>query len=74
MNIHTSFIWTIIFSHGAFEYGVGSKFRGYVESNAEPLCVEFCTFMQYHAFVNYFVTINALILVIIICPSYRNNL
>jgi hypothetical protein len=44
MDILTSFIWTIIFFHGAFEYGGGPKFWGYVGTDAELFCVEFCNF------------------------------
>jgi hypothetical protein len=29
------------------------KFLGYVGTHAEPLCVEFCNFMQCHIFVNF---------------------
>jgi len=29
------------------------KFLGYVGTNAEQLCAEFCNFVQCHAFVNY---------------------
>jgi hypothetical protein len=47
MNIPTSFIW-IIFFHAASEYGNGSKFWGYVGTNAEPFCVQFCNFVQCH--------------------------
>jgi hypothetical protein len=35
------------FLDGAFEYGGSFKFRGYVGTNAEPLCVEFCNFVNY---------------------------
>jgi hypothetical protein len=31
----------------------GAKFWGYIVINAEPLCVEFCNFVQCHIFVNY---------------------
>jgi hypothetical protein len=52
MDIPTSFIWTIIFVGGAFKYGGGSKFWGYVGKNAEPLCVVSCNFVHCHAFLN----------------------
>jgi hypothetical protein len=42
MDIPTGFIWTIVFVGEAFEYCGGSKFWGYVGTNAEPLCIEFC--------------------------------
>jgi tRNA nucleotidyltransferase (CCA-adding enzyme) len=41
------------FLDGAFEYGGSFKFRGYVGTNAEPLCVEFGNFVRSHTFVNY---------------------
>jgi hypothetical protein len=41
------------FFGAAFECYGGSKFGGYVETNAEPFCVEFCNFVQCNAFVNY---------------------
>jgi hypothetical protein len=40
MDILISFIWNIMFFGTAFEYGGGSKFWGYVGTNAEPLFVE----------------------------------
>jgi hypothetical protein len=36
-----------------FKYDDGAKFWGYVGINAEPLCIEFCNFVQCHIFVNY---------------------
>jgi hypothetical protein len=51
MDIPTSFVWTIISFDAVFKYD-GAKFWGYVGINAEPLCVEFCNFVQY-IFVNY---------------------
>jgi hypothetical protein len=40
MDIPVNFIWIIsFFSDGAFEYGGGSTFLGYVGTNAELLCV-----------------------------------
>jgi hypothetical protein len=53
MDIPTSLIWTIIFFGEIFKYGGISKFWGYFGINAEPLCVEFCNFVQWHTFVNY---------------------
>jgi hypothetical protein len=44
IDIPTSFIWIIIFYVGAFEYGGGSNFWGYVVTNVELLCVDTCTF------------------------------
>jgi hypothetical protein len=51
MDTPTSFV-PVNFFDGALEYGSGLKFSSYVGSNAEPLCVEFCNFMQCHTFVN----------------------
>jgi hypothetical protein len=53
MDIHINFIWIIILFDAVFKYGDGSKFWGCIVINAEPLCVEFCNFVQYHTFVNY---------------------
>jgi hypothetical protein len=53
MDIPTSCILIIIFFDGALEYGGGSKFWSYVGQNAEPLCAEFCNFVQCHTVVNY---------------------
>jgi hypothetical protein len=41
-----------MFFGGAFEYGGGSKFWGYVGINPELLWVEFCKFVQCRTFVN----------------------
>jgi hypothetical protein len=49
----TSLIWIVVFFDGTFEYGGGSKFWGYVWSNAELLCVEVCNFVQCNIFVSY---------------------
>jgi hypothetical protein len=38
MDITASFVWIFIFFHGAFEYGDGAKFWGYVGANSKPLC------------------------------------
>jgi hypothetical protein len=51
MNMHTSLIWIIILFDEAFKHGDGAKFWGYVETNAEPLRVEFCNFV--HTVVKY---------------------
>jgi hypothetical protein len=53
MDIPTSFIWIIIMFDTVFKYDDGEKFWGYVGINAEPLCIEFCNFVQCHIFVNY---------------------
>jgi hypothetical protein len=53
MDIPVSFIWIIISFDAVFKYGDGVKFWGYVVTNAEQLCVEFCNFVQCHIFVNY---------------------
>jgi hypothetical protein len=53
MDIPSRFILIIIFCDGAFEYGCGSKFGGYVGTDAEPPCVEFCNFEQCSSFVKY---------------------
>jgi hypothetical protein len=53
MDTPISFIWIIILFDTVFKYGDGVKFWGYVVINAEPLCVEFCNFVQCHIFVNY---------------------
>jgi hypothetical protein len=36
-----------------FEYGGGSKFCGYIGTNAELLCVEFFNFVQCDVFISY---------------------
>jgi hypothetical protein len=44
-HTYISFIWIIILFDAVFnKYDDGAKFWGYVGINAEPLCVEFCTF------------------------------
>jgi hypothetical protein len=53
MDIPTSSIWIVILFDAVFKYDDGAKFWGYVVINAEPLCVEFCNFVQCHFFVNY---------------------
>jgi hypothetical protein len=52
MDMPISFIWIIILFDAVFKYGDGAKLWGYVGINAEPLCVEFCNFVQCHIFVN----------------------
>jgi hypothetical protein len=37
----------------ASKYGYGAKLLGYVEKNTEPLCLNFCNFVQCHILVNY---------------------
>jgi hypothetical protein len=49
----TSFILIIIFFDEALKYGDGETFWGYVGTNAEPLCVNFCNFVQCNSFVDY---------------------
>jgi hypothetical protein len=57
MDIHTSFIWIIIFFDGAFECGGDLTFWGYVGTNAEILFVEFCNFVPCHTFISYYLVI-----------------
>jgi hypothetical protein len=52
MGLPTSFIWIVVSFDEVFEYGDSAKFWGYVGTNSEPLCVEFCSFVQCHIFVN----------------------
>jgi hypothetical protein len=44
VDVPTSFVWNIIFFNGAFQYGRDSNLWGYVGTNTEPLCLEFCNF------------------------------
>jgi hypothetical protein len=53
MGIPASFIWIIILFDETVNYGDGSECWGYAGTNAEPLCAEFCNFVQCHIFVNY---------------------
>jgi hypothetical protein len=53
MNTPTSFIWIINLFDKAFKYGGGVKCWGYVGTNAEPLCVQLCNFVEYYILVNY---------------------
>jgi hypothetical protein len=55
-------IWTIILFGEAFKYGSDTKFWGYVGTNAEPLCVVFCSFVQCRVLVNFFKFLS-------VCPS-----
>jgi hypothetical protein len=50
--VHTCRFLIITLLDGAFEYSNGGKLLGYVGTNAEPLSVEFCNFVQCHIFVN----------------------
>jgi hypothetical protein len=50
-GLPTIFIWIIIVFAGDFEYGGVSTFWGYVGTNTELLCVEFCNFVQCNMFV-----------------------
>jgi hypothetical protein len=54
MGMNTGFIWDIILLDEDFKYGDGTIFWGYVRTNTEPLCVEFCNFAQCHILMNYF--------------------
>jgi hypothetical protein len=53
VDIPISWIRIIILFDAVFKYGYGAKFWGCVGINAEPLCVEFCNFVQCHIAVNY---------------------
>jgi hypothetical protein len=52
MNVPTN-SFVIIFSDRTLEYVDGWKFLGYVGTNAEPPCIEFCNFVHFRTFVNY---------------------
>jgi hypothetical protein len=54
MDLPTSLIWIVILFDEIFKQGDGAKYWAYVETNSEPLCVEFCNFVQCHTFVAYF--------------------
>jgi hypothetical protein len=41
MDMPTNPVWIIVLLDEALKYGGGVKFRGYVETQAEPFCVEF---------------------------------
>jgi hypothetical protein len=53
MEIPIGFTCIIILSDAFFKYGDNAKFWGYVVTKAEPLCVEFCNFVQCYIVVNY---------------------
>jgi hypothetical protein len=61
MDIPTSFILIIIMFDEASKYGDGAKFWGYVGTEAESVCVEFCNFAPCNTFVNYFIFIKCYI-------------
>jgi hypothetical protein len=42
MDIPTSCICIIVLFDISFKYDITTKFWGYAETNAEPLCVEIC--------------------------------
>jgi hypothetical protein len=46
MDILTSYVCIIILFDEAFKYDDGVKFCGYIGTNAEPLCIEFCNLVQ----------------------------
>jgi hypothetical protein len=46
-------IITSIFFEGAFQFGDGVKFWGYVGTNAEKRLAEFCNSVQCHTSANY---------------------
>jgi hypothetical protein len=46
MDIPTSWIGIIVLFDEASKYRDGAKFLGYVVTNTEPLCVEFCNSVQ----------------------------
>jgi hypothetical protein len=52
MDIPTRSIWIVIFFDGACECDT-SKFGGYVGTNTEQRCIEFCNFVQFHIFIRY---------------------
>jgi hypothetical protein len=52
-DIPNSFIGIIILFDEGFKYGDGAKFRGYVGTNVESLCVEFWISVQCNIFENY---------------------
>jgi hypothetical protein len=53
MDICTIFIWNIILFYEAFKNGDNAKYWGYVCTNPEPVCVEFCNFAQCYLSLNY---------------------
>jgi hypothetical protein len=48
MDIPASFILFIILFDEVFKCDDFAKFWGYVETNGEPLCFEFCNFVECH--------------------------
>jgi hypothetical protein len=52
LDTPVSFIGIIVLCDDAFKYGDCVRFWGYIEMNTEPLCVDFCNFVQCHIFVN----------------------
>jgi hypothetical protein len=71
LDIPTSFICIIILFDGAFEYGSISKLWGYVGTNTELLCAEFCNFVQYQIFVSYLVIVLSKVFWILEAPTQR---
>jgi hypothetical protein len=55
MDIPTSFIRIVVLFDEACKYDNCAKFWGYGGASTEPLCVNFCNFMQHHMFVNYLI-------------------
>jgi hypothetical protein len=52
-DITTSYIWIIIFFEQFFKYGDCEKSTGYIRTNAEPLCGEMCSLVQFNISVNH---------------------
>jgi hypothetical protein len=50
VDIPASFIVIIILFDEGFECVNDVKLLGYVGTNADPLCLEFCSCVQYHIF------------------------
>jgi hypothetical protein len=53
IDIPKSFIWIVILFDEGFEYDDGAKFRGFIATNNEPLCIELCNSVQCHIVVNF---------------------
>jgi hypothetical protein len=53
MGIAITSVWIIILFDNVYKYGNGAEFWGYVGTNAEPLSVKLCNFVQCHIFLNY---------------------
>jgi hypothetical protein len=62
MEIPTSFIWIIILFDEAFRHGDVESFWGYVGTNAETFCVEFCNFVQWRTLVYHVGKVDTLLL------------